>query len=372
MKKRVVITEYQKKVLVLFLHDDKCIKIRAVDSIHDTSDSVFLGRVDKVLKNIDASFVRCNKTSMYLKGTKYKPETVIPVMLKKETDVNKKDAITDEISLSGLFVIVNKCIDGIKFSSRIRDKSKICTDNLNNVIIRQNAVYANTESIYNEYKYLSKILDNIYKNKDKRTDNSILYLGLPELLNILFTEDICNYDEILTDSDEVFELINGFCNNYKYNNIDVNIRLKKYEDKMVPLAALISLSSKLERATNRIVHLKSDAYITIDKTEALTVIDVNSGNTTFKGDRATVIHSINIEAAKEVVLQLKLRNISGIIIVDFINEQKSEYNDELIKTIKEELKTDDQGAKCYGLTKLGLVEISRKRISKTLKEQLWI
>lgn len=161
MKKRVVITEYQKKVLVLFLHDDKCIKIRAVDSIHDTSDSVFLGRVDKVLKNIDASFVRCNKTSMYLKGTKYKPETVIPVMLKKETDVNKKDAITDEISLSGLFVIVNKCIDGVKFSSRIRDKSKICTDNLNNVIIRQNAVYANTESIYNEYKYLSKILDNI-------------------------------------------------------------------------------------------------------------------------------------------------------------------------------------------------------------------
>ena len=85
-------------------------------------------------------------------------------MLKKETDVNKKDAITDEISLSGLFVIVNKCIDGVKFSSRIRDKSKICTDNLNNVIIRQNAVYANTESIYNEYKYLSKILDNIYKN----------------------------------------------------------------------------------------------------------------------------------------------------------------------------------------------------------------
>ena len=63
-----------------------------------------------------------------------------------------------------------------------------------------------------------------------------MYLGLPELLNILFTEDICNYDEILTDSDEVFELINDFCNNYKYNNIDVNIRLKKYEDKMVPLS----------------------------------------------------------------------------------------------------------------------------------------
>ena len=371
MKKRVVITKYQNKILILFLHDDKCIKIRAIDSIYDYSDSVFLGRVNKVLKNIDACFVRCNKTSMYLKGTKYKPETVIPVMLKKETDSNKKDVLTDEISLLGIYVVVNKSINGVKFSSRIGDKSKINTDNLSNVIIRQNAVYANAESIYNEYKYLLSVLDNISENKDKRTDNSVLFEGIPDLINIMFSEDICNYDEIITDSAEAYELVTNFCNSYKSIGIDVNINIKKYEDNMVPLSALISLSSKLERATGRIVHLKSDAYITIDKTEALTVIDVNSGTTTIKGDKAAVIHSINIEAAKEVVLQLKLRNISGIIIVDFINEQKSEYNDELVKTIKEELKNDDQGAKCYGLTKLGLVEISRKRKSKSLKEQLW-
>lgn len=371
MKKRVVITKQHNKILILFLHDDKCIKLRALDSVSDYSGLVILGRVEKVLNNIDACFVRYKNTSMYLKGSKYKPETVIPVMLKKETDSNKKDEVTDEISLSGLYVIVNKNINGVRFSSRIKDKSTINTENLNNAIVRQNASYTNTQSIINEYKYLSSILEHIYEAKDKRTDNSVLYEGLPDLLSILFSEDICNYDSILTDIDEVFMLINDFINIYKSKGIDININLEKYSDKMVPLSAFISLSSKLERATGRIVYLKSDAYITIDKTEALTVIDVNSGTTTFKGDKASVIHSINIEAAREVVLQLKLRNISGIIIVDFINEQKTEYKDELIKIIKEELKNDDQGAKCYGLTKLGLVEISRKRRSKSLKEQLW-
>lgn len=373
MDNRIVITKYDEKIIIVFIKKGKAIKIRALDNVRQYSQTVCLGRVESVKNNIDSCFVKYGNNTGFLKGSKYKPESVIPVMLKKETDFNKKDEVTDSVIVSGVYVVVSDSFKGISYSSRItkEERNTIQTDEMNNVIIRKNAVSADTESVINEYKHLSNVLDNINSIKDKRTDNSVLYNGIPSIIESIFSENVTEYDEVLTDIDEVYDLLVDFITKYNSIGINLNLNVSKYMDDMVSLSTLISLSSKIDDAINRKVYLKSDAYLTIDKTEALTVIDVNSGNTVFKGDKASVIHSINIEAANEVAVQLKLRNISGIIIVDFINEYNNAFNEELVKTLKEALKDDDCNAKCHGITKLGLVEISRKRKYKSLKEQLW-
>ena len=373
MNNRIVITKYNEKYIIVFIKNDIAIKIRAIDSYEDYSQLVYLGRVNSVKKNIDSCFVKYGNKTGFLKGSNKKNESVFPIMLKKETEGNKEDEVTDRITLAGFYVVVSDSIKGISYSNKISsvEKDNINIESIDNAIIRHNALNTDKESIINEYILLSEKLLEISNIKDKRTDNSILYKGVPAIIDIIASENLAEFNEVITDDLNVYNLLNDYLQNYKEKGIKLNLNLKIYDDETVSLFALMSLSSKIDRAINRKVYLKSDAYITIDKTEALTVIDVNSGTTTFKGDKASVIHNINIEAAKEVALQLKLRNISGIIIVDFINEYNNQNKEELIKTLNEALKYDDCSAKCHGMTKLGLVEISRKRKQKPLKDQLW-
>lgn len=383
---RIVITKYNNKVLILFVKDDITVKIRAIDEYDEYTNTVYLGRINKVKDNINAAFVKYSGKTGFLKNNNMKPETVLPIMLKKETDKNKEDEVTDKITISGIYTVVSNTFNGISFSSRLHTSTKdailnslneaiennnIINNDFNNVIIRNNAGNVDIGSVINEYKYLSKINQEILDKANSRTDNSILYKGIPLIIDYIFSEDISEYNEVLTDLDEAYELLLSFIEKYNKYGINIPIKVSFYKDNSLPLNVLLSLSSKIDRATNRKVYLKSDAYITIDHTEAMTVIDVNSGTTTFKGDKDLVIHKINLEAAKEIAIQLKLRNIAGIIIVDFINEYKAEYKEELLSAVIKELKDDDCHAKCHGMTKLGLIEITRNRRHKALKEQLW-
>ena len=372
MSNRIVITEYKNKTIVVFIKNDSVIKMRALGSADEMTGTIYLGRIQSVKGNIDSCFVKYNEKSGFLKGKNRKPETVLPIMLKKETSSNKMDEVTDKLSIAGIFSVVTSVDTGMSFSSRFDndEKKEFETLGLSNAIIRLNAKNTDINTVKTEYEYLNSILNKVNDIKDKRVDNSILYSGIPALINVVFSENYREYEEILTDSNEVYNLINQFYKEYENNNIKIDFPVRLYEDDLVSLPAFISLSSKVDRALCKTIYLKSDANLTFDYTEAMTVIDVNSGTTTFKGDKAEVIHKINIEAAKEIALQLKLRNISGIIIVDFMKEYKKSYNEELIEILRQELKNDDQHAKCYGMTKLGLVEITRNRTNKFLYEQL--
>ena len=142
-----------------------------------------------------------------------------------------------------------------------------------------------------------------------------------------------------------------------------------YEDPMLSLSALYGLKSKLEAALKERVHLKSGAYLVIQPTEALTVIDVNSGKC-IKGTQKDFYLKINLEAAKEIARQLRLRNISGICLVDFINMDTKEAREELIEALKQHLAKDIVPAVFIDFTELGLAEITRKKVRKPLWEQL--
>jgi ribonuclease G len=138
------------------------------------------------------------------------------------------------------------------------------------------------------------------------------------------------------------------------------------------------LETKIDEAMSSRVWLKSGAYLVIEHTEALTVIDVNSGKCEISQasenfDKNSPVKSseyiINAEAAKEIALQLRLRNISGIIIVDFINMKSNAENEELIRTISSEILADKQKCQFVDLTKLGLVELTRRKDYKPIYEQ---
>ena len=147
--------------------------------------------------------------------------------------------------------------------------------------------------------------------------------------------------------------------------------LRLYTDERISLSSLYGVNAKLETALERRVWLKSGGYLVIDLTEALTVIDVNSGKYSIKrGDPDSTAMLINKEAAEEISLQLKLRNLSGIILVDFINLENEQDQKLLLDYMRKLCKDDPVPTRVIDITELGLMEITRKKISKPLWEQL--
>lgn len=153
-------------------------------------------------------------------------------------------------------------------------------------------------------------------------------------------------------------------------NPDLVNRMQLYKEKM-PMFFKYNIISQLQQIYKSKIWLKSGGYIVIDHTEALTAIDVNTGKYTGKQEFEETILQINLEASGEIAKQLKLRDISGIIIIDFIDMQKDKHYKELIDTFENHLYHDKTKTKILGVTNLGLVELTRKRQSKTLDKYLY-
>ena len=146
--------------------------------------------------------------------------------------------------------------------------------------------------------------------------------------------------------------------------------LRLYQDSAVSLPNLYGLPAKIREACGKRVWLKSGGYLVIEPTEALTVIDVNSGKYTGKKGARDTFRLINREAALEIARQLRLRNLSGIVLVDFISMEKKEDEKELLQLLSTELKNDPVKAVLVDMTPLGLVEITRKKVRRSIYEQL--
>ena len=171
------------------------------------------------------------------------------------------------------------------------------------------------------------------------------------------------YREIITDDREIYGELK--------ERADVKAPIRLYEDSQFTLTKLYGLESKLETGLERYVWLRSGAYLVIEPTEALTVIDVNSGKfepSKHKGADEQ-IYEVNREAAEEIAIQLRLRNLSGMILVDFINMNSEEEKSSLIKLLTSLVSADRSMTKVVDITVLGLMEITRKKISKPLAEQ---
>ena len=173
------------------------------------------------------------------------------------------------------------------------------------------------------------------------------------------------YTEIITDNTALY---NDLVTTFQEKESALSIRL--YDNTSISLFGLYGLNKKLENAFNKRVWLKSGAYLIIEPTEALTVIDVNSGKFEARKAMSEYAFDVNLEAAAEIALQLRLRNLSGIILIDFINMHNKELEEDLLEAMKNFVRTDRIPTRVVDLTPLGLMELTRQKSSRPLHEQI--
>ena len=172
--------------------------------------------------------------------------------------------------------------------------------------------------------------------------------------------------EIITDDAELFQELTEYLTDFQPDDLE---KLKFYNDNLLPLKKLYSLETSLEHALSRKVWLKSGGYLVVDPTEALVVIDVNTGKYSGKKNLRDTIRKTNMEAAAEIVKLLRLRNLSGIIIIDFIDMELEEDRKELLSFLTQQAAKDPIKTTVVDITKLNLVEMTRKKVRRPLHEQ---
>ena len=385
--KQFVFTEWNKKKLGILFEDGKAMEIRCYEA-DSILGNVYRARVSNLSPNINAAFVDIKKgESCYLSmddyhGEKLKVGDLVTVQVVRDKIKTKRYAVTTDISLQGDYAVTT-LFAPVGVSSKITDSArkkelKTLMQNLliaeqdaqfylaeGNVaeierikkltlggIIRTQAEHAEDAAITREIEGQARLLYSIMKKSEYATQYTCLYHTEVEYIKDIRRMHALQDVEIVTDIPEVTEAIS---------------EIPLYTDDYT-LTLRYSLASLLEKTLSKRAYLKSGAYLVIEPTEAMTVIDVNSGKS-IKGKNAEEqFLKINIEAAKEIARQLRLRNISGIVMIDFINMKEESHNHELMKNLAEYVRTDPVRTTVVDMTKLGLVELTRQKGKRALHE----
>ena len=360
--------------------------------------NIYVAHVNDVVKNINAAFVEYSpgkKAYLSLENTEHtffinRKNTTkicqgdnILVQIKKEP-IKTKDAVCSTcIEFSSNYVVLTYGVAGINVSTKIKDNSlrqslsNYCSDIIASIMYDKEAYGMITEELFDSILSNTGII--VRTQAQDISDYELIkedILKQFEALFLCFNKALyskgrtCIYsnenpilsvinkhksDEIITDNEEIYKLL---CE----QSIDVNL----YEDSLLPLYKLYNIEGLLNDVSSRKVWLKSGAYLVIDYTEAMTVIDVNTGKCEKGKNKEDTILKINLEAAVEAMRQIKLRNISGIIIIDFIDMAKDEAKEALLNQLIDEAKKDNIKTSIMGLTRLNLVEITRKKIRERI------
>lgn len=295
-----------------------------------------------------------------------KPNQKILVQVRKDSNDLKGARVSTHISLPGKYIVFMPNTDIVTVSQKIEDEKeqqrlvKLVKDNLekgNGAVIRTQAEGKTQE-----------IIDNI-KNLERKWD-SIIQTSVNPRLNkpkLLYkSEDII--EKMLIDlNEQKIEriVVNNNRDQIKISKLleeqglkDIKVEFKNKEN----ILDIYKVEKEIEKSKNRKVWLKCGGFITIDKTEALTAIDVNTGKFTGKHDVQETIFKVNKEATVEIAKQIRLRDVGGIVIIDYIDMKEEENKKQIEQLLKEELKKDRSKTQVEGFTKLDLMELTRKHI----------
>ena len=352
--------------------------------------NIYIGRVSNVVKNLNAAFIQITadggqgyypmekpKNPVFTKKIGKKPLCIgdeLLVQVEKEAMKTKDPVLSTNLNFAGNYLVLTTENTKLGISSKLEHDTRLHFRELLEVhkkdeyglIVRTNAKNAADSEILQELKELEQEFMHIKETAVHKTCFSLIYQPEHGFRKTLQNTDLASLAEIVTDDRETYRLVTS----YYEKNPNFAGQVRMYEDSMLPLFKLYSLERELRDALRERVWLKSGAYLVIQPTEALTVIDVNSGKNIAKKSAAENFRKINLEAAGEIARQLRLRNISGICIVDFINMDSEDAKAELMHAFRAELKEDPVPVQLIDITKLGLVELTRKKVQKTLREQI--
>ncbi len=331
--------------------------------------NIYAGRVENCIKGMQACFVNIGlDKNGYLplsKDRKIKNGQTVIVQVEKDAFGTKGVVLTEKISFAGKFAVIIKN-DGksIGISKKITDKnerdrifsivSAIVPENCS-VIVRTEGENKSAEDFESEISYLAEKSEFVFNKAIYHKAPSLIFEEedfVVKTLKNIFTSDV---DEVVLNSEKVFNSVSAI-SSFKNGKIEL------YSGK-VPIFSEYFIESKIDKLFSNKIWLKSGGFIVIEQTEACVVIDVNTGKYTGKKDTEETFLKTNIEAAEEIAKQLRLRNLSGMIIIDFIDMKSEENRLLLTKKLQEAVSNDRLKTTVVGLTELGLMQLTRKKSS---------
>jgi ribonuclease G len=299
----------------------------------------------------------------------------IVVQVSKDPIGTKGARLTSYISLPGRHLVLLPYVNHIGISRRIKDKEE--RERLKNIIeeirpektgfiIRTASEAVEKEKIKSEMDFMLKLWANILERMNKSTNPELLYMDLSVSLKAvrdLFTREV---DRLIIDSNEEYKRIIEFIDNFA-PALRYSVELYQGEE---PIFDTYGIEIEISRLLDSKVWLKSGGYIVIELTEALTSIDVNTGSYVGKRNLEETILNTNLEAVKEIAYQLRLRNIGGLIVIDFIDMESLENRHKVFSALKEALSKDKARTYVLRMSELGLIEMTRQRAKENLYRQM--
>lgn len=381
----------QTKTLSVLMNHKECIELSCdIEEERSLIGNIYVGKVKNIVKNIDAAFVEIKKDVLcflplseaedaIFANPKKEPKLAIGdellVQVLKDEVKTKAPVVSTNLNFTGrYFVLTTKRKNQIGISNKLdaEDRKRLLEyaekkEADFGMIVRTNAKNASLEELDKEYEYLKEIYENVVNFGVHKTAFSLLMQDeapyIKQLRNIRQDE----LEEIITDDQEIYDQAKAFLQAHQPGDLT---KLRLYEDGDYSLWKLYGLETILDDATRSRVWLKSGGYLVIEPTEALTVVDVNTGKYDGNKKAEATFVKINMEAAEETARQLRLRNITGIVIIDFIDMKEEADKLDVLSRLNTELKKDPVKATLVDMTKLNLAEITRKKVKKSFREQL--
>ena len=287
----------------------------------------------------------------------------------------KGTRITSHITLPGRYLVLMPTVNHVGISRRIRDEveRRRLGDTVLRIrppsigfIVRTASEGAQEEELKNDMDLLRRIWENIQQKNETASAPSLIHSDLNMVLRVIRDLMTADVKRVVTDSKDEYKQIIQFVENYMPRmQCDIDL----YENR-TPIFDVFGIEMELDKALKRRVWLKSGGYIVIETTEALTAVDVNTGKFVGKRNLEDTILKTNLEAAKEIAYQLRLRNIGGIIIIDFIDMEKESNRELVYHTLESALRKDRAKSNISKISELGLVEMTRKRTRESLTQLL--
>jgi ribonuclease G len=402
MANKLVITKQDNKIISAFFEGMDILQVSLnVSKKTGILGNIYLGKVKNIVKNINAAFVEIaegkmcyysmaeNRYPIMANSQDYCPQKAVLtktaiktgdellVQVVKEDVKTKAPVVTSNLNFTGKYAAltygkstigVSVKITDVKERSRLKNIVRPFQHNEYGFIIRTNAAYIPKDKIIQEICSLKISYENIRTYGIHKSRFSLLYETPANYICDIRDGYAQNVDEFITDDKVIYDNIKNYLKQYQSEDLD---KLSLYQDSLLSLSNLYGIHNKLKNALMPMVWLKSGGTLVIQPTEALTVIDVNTGKAvTGKKKVQETFFLVNCEAAKEIARQIRLRNLSGIIVIDFIDLESNRDKELLMEELGKYLMKDPVKTTLVDMTALGLVEVTRKKVRKPLYEQI--
>lgn len=356
--------------------------------------NIYTGQIENIASNIQAAFVqiepgkRCYyplaeaQRAVFSAGRKgngpLRPGDELLVQVSRDAMKGKLPALTSNLNFTGRYLVLTTGDKKFGLSSKLsqEDRHRLSgwlkeeaerPDKEFGIIVRTNAADASKEEILKELEWLKGRYHKAVVRGRNRTCFSLVLETEPFYVAAVRDAYGRDLDEIITDVPEIREMILGYLEEI---SPELKEKLRFYQDKLLPLYKLYRVETALDAIQKEKVWLNSGGFLVIQQTEAFVSIDVNSGKYTGKKKMEETFRKINLEAAAEISRQLRLRNLSGIILIDFINMENPDHRDELFHVLQKLLRKDPIKSRAIDITPLHILEMTRKKVRRPVIEDI--